>query len=75
MKKLSGKVVSVKMSKTATVLVERFWQHPLYKKRIKKSKKYLVNDEVGVKVNDRVVIQETRPISKRKKWKIAEKIT
>ena len=74
MKKLIGKVIKAKTAKTVTVLVERFWKHPIYQKRIKRSKKYLVNDQIGVKVNDRVIIQETRPISKKKCWKIVEKI-
>ena len=70
MKQFKGKVVKAKMEKTATVLVERIWQHPVYKKRIKRSKKYLVHDEIGVKEGDKVVIQECRPISKRKRFKI-----
>ena len=72
MKKFTGQVISIKTSKTAKVLVERFWQHPIYKKKVKRSKKYLVHDEVGVKLGDKVVIQETKPISKRKKFKIME---
>jgi len=72
MKKLTGKVIKVKTAKTVTVLVERFWKHPIYQKRIKRSKKYLVDDQIGVKVNDRVIIQETRPISKRKCWKVTK---
>ncbi len=72
MKKLVGRVISTKQQKTVTVLVERLWQHPIYKKRIKRSKKYLVHDEVGVKLADKVVIRETRPMSKRKRWKIVE---
>lgn len=72
MKKLIGRVIRKKMPKTATVLVERLWQHPIYKKRIKRSKKYLTHDEIGVKAQDKVVIQETKPISKRKKYKIVE---
>lgn len=72
MKKFVGRVISTKSQKTVTVLVERLWQHPIYKKRIKRSKKYLVHDEIGVKLKDKVVIQETRPISKRKRYKIVE---
>lgn len=72
MKKLTGKVIKVKTAKTVTVLVERFWKHPIYQKRIKRSKKYLVDNKIGVKVNDRVIIQETRPISKRKHWKVTK---
>lgn len=72
MKKITGRVIGTKMPKTATVLVERLWKHPIYKKRIKRSKKYLVHDEIGVKVGDKVLIQETKPISKRKRWKVLE---
>lgn len=74
MKRLKGKVLNTKMGKTAVVLVDRLWQHPLYKKRIKRSKKYLVHDEVGVKEGDQVVIEESRPISKRKRFKIIKVI-
>jgi len=74
MKILEGVVTSTKMTKTATVLVERFKSHPLYKKRIKVKKKYHAHDEIGVKVGERVKIQECRPISKTKKFKIIEVI-
>jgi small subunit ribosomal protein S17 len=74
MKILEGVVTSNKMKKTATVLVERFKIHPLYKKRIKVKKKYHAHDEIGVKVGDRVRIQECRPVSKTKRFKIIEVI-
>jgi len=74
MRILEGVVISTKMAKTATVLVERFKVHPLYKKRIKVKKKYHAHDEIGVKVGDRVKIQECRPISKTKRFKIIEVI-
>jgi len=74
MKILEGVVTSTKMAKTATILVERFKVHPLYKKRIKVRKKYHAHDEIGVKVGDWVKIQEYRPISKTKKFKIIEVI-
>ena len=74
MKILEGVVTSTKMAKTATVLVERFKSHPLYKKRIRVKKKYHAHDEIGVKVGDRVKIQECRPISKTKRFKIIEVI-
>jgi small subunit ribosomal protein S17 len=70
MKKLTGTVVSTKMSKTAVVQVDRRQRHRLYQKTMKRSKKYLAHDEVGVKEGDVVNIVECRPISKRKKWKI-----
>ena len=75
MKKIDGVVTSIKMKKTATVLVERKKMHPVYKKRIKVTKKYHVHDEIGVKLGDRVRIQASRPISKTKKWNIIEKLT
>ncbi len=72
MKKFSGQVVRTKMNKTATIEVVRFKIHPIYKKRMKTKRKFHAHDELGVKVGDRVVIAETRPISKTKKWKIIE---
>ena len=74
MKILTGTVVSTKMQKTAVVKVDSFWKHPIYEKRVKKSKKYLAHDKTGVKEGDKVRIGETRPISKRKKWAIIEVI-
>lgn len=66
---LEGEVVSDKMDKTITVLVERRFMHPLYKKYIKKTDKYAAHDESNaVKVGDRVQIIECAPISKRKTW-------
>ena len=68
-----GVVVSDKAKKTVTVLVERPVRHPLYKKIIKKKKKFLVHDEYEkCKVGDIVKIIETRPLSKRKRWRIQE---
>lgn len=72
MKVFEGKVINTKMAKTVTVLVERKKIHPIYKKAVKMSKKYHVHDKIGVKIGDKVKIVETRPISKTKKWKIAE---
>jgi len=72
MKKFTGKVLHTKLDKTAMVEVNRLWQHPLYKKRIKRSKKYLVDDQLGVKEGDKVIIEECRPISKKKRFKIVE---
>ena len=68
---LQGVVVSDKGDKTITVLVERRVMHPLYKKFIKRSKKYRAHDEANVhKVGDVVRIEETRPISKTKSWTV-----
>lgn len=72
MKIFKGKVISTKMAKTATVVVERMLVHPIYKKRFKRARKFQVHDELGVKVGDKVSFVTTRPISKLKKWKIIE---
>ena len=64
-----GKVVSDKMDKTVSVLIERRVKHPLYGKIIRRSKKYLAHDETNqAKIGDTVEIQEGRPISKNKSW-------
>jgi small subunit ribosomal protein S17 len=66
---LTGRVVSDKMDKTVTVLVERRIMHPLYKKFIRQSKRYAAHDEANLcKEGDLVSIEECRPISKRKSW-------
>lgn len=66
---LTGTVVSDKTDKTVTVLVERNLMHPVYKKFIKRTKRYLAHDEANAcKVGDHVSIIESRPISKRKSW-------
>ena len=68
---LQGVVVSDKMEKTITVLVERRVMHPLYKKVIKRSKKYAAHDEGNIfKLGDVVSIFECNPISKRKRWEV-----
>lgn len=65
----TGRVISDRSSKTISVLVEKRVMHPRYKKNIKKSKKYLAHDpNNSYKQGDLVSIQETRPISKRKRW-------
>lgn len=75
MKIFTGKVVSTKMEKTATVVVNRIVVHPVYKKRFKRTKKYHVHDEIGVKVGDAVHFVASKPFSKLKKWKITEVIS
>ena len=68
---MQGVVVSDKQDKTVTVLVERRVMHPLYKKYVKKSKKYAAHDEGNAhKEGDQVFIQECRPVSKRKRWEV-----
>lgn len=74
MKTIKGIVKSLKMDKTAGVLVERRWQHPLYKKMVKRSKIYACHYEgMALKEGDEVVIKECRPISKSKKFIIVKK--
>ena len=71
---LSGRVVSDKMDKTITVLVERRVMHPLYKKFIRRSKKYAAHDGDNIcKTGDVVRIEECPPISKRKAWMVIER--
>lgn len=66
-----GTVVSDKAEKTVTVLVNRRFKHPLYKKYILRSKKFLAHDEENsCKLGDRVRIRECRPLSKRKCWEV-----
>jgi len=68
---LVGRVMSDKMDKTVSVLIERRVKHPLYGKIIRRSKKYLAHDETNqAKVGDLVEIQEGRPISKNKSWSV-----
>ncbi len=68
---LEGDVVSDKTDKTITVLVERRYMHPVYKKYIKRSDKYAAHDEANqFKTGDRVQIIECRPISKTKRWTV-----
>ena len=71
---LTGRVTSDKMDKTITVLVNRRIMHPLYKKFIRRSKKYAAHDELNVCVEgDTVRIIECAPISKRKTWTLLER--
>ena len=71
---LTGRVTSDKMDKTVTVLVDRRVMHPLYKKFIRRSKKYAAHDEANLcKIGDMVRIEECRPISKRKTWLVIER--
>jgi small subunit ribosomal protein S17 len=68
---MQGIVVSDKMDKTVTVKIERRVMHPLYKKFIRRSKKYSAHDENNAcKVGDVVSIRECRPISKNKRWEV-----
>ena len=72
---LTGTVVSDKTDKTVTVLVERKVKHPLYGKIIRRSKKYHAHDEGNAfKPGDTVRIEETRPISKTKTWRVLDRV-
>ena len=69
----TGFVASDKMDKTVTVAVERKTQHPLYKRVVKKTKKYKAHDEENrCNEGDKVRIIETRPLSKSKRWRVLE---
>ena len=73
-KQITGTVVSNKMQKTVVVKVERIKEHPRYKKRYKVHKKYKAHDEKGeCKVGDKVIIEECRPMSKEKRWRVIKK--
>ena len=68
---LSGTICRATNKKTVVVEVERTFKHPIYKKYIKRSKKYHAHDETdALRVGDKVMIKETRPISKLKTWKV-----
>jgi len=70
-----GRVVSAKMAKTIVVEVTRRVRHPLYKRVVSKRKKFYAHDEKGLaKLGDQVRIAETRPLSKLKRWRLAEVI-
>lgn len=72
-KELTGVVVSDKMQKTIIVSVERFAKHPTYDKTIKRFNKFKAHDEKNeAKIGDRVVIAETRPLSKDKRWRLVK---
>ena len=71
-----GRVVSDKMNKTVVVAVETLRHHPLYKKTIRRAVKYKAHDEKNeCRLGDTVKIIETRPLSKEKRWRVAEIIT
>jgi small subunit ribosomal protein S17 len=70
-----GVVVSDKMTKTRVVVIERVYRHPRYERVITRSKRLKAHDETNAsKVGDRVLIEETRPLSKDKRWRIRQVI-
>ncbi len=74
-KQMIGTIISNKMQKTVVVEVEKLKEHPKYKRRFKVHKKYKAHDEKGeYHIGDRVVIEECRPISKEKRWRVIRRI-
>jgi len=75
-KTYTGKVVSNKMDKTVVVAITRLFQHPVYKKVVKKVSKFKAHDaENTCDIGDTVVITETKPMSKDKRWLVLEKVS
>jgi len=67
-----GVVVKAKMQKTVVVAVERLVRHDVYRKTIKRTSTFMAHDDTGAKRGDKVRIVETRPLSKNKRWRVAE---
>ena len=67
-----GVVSSDKMTKTVVVNVDRLVKHPIYRKYVRRRKKFMAHDETGAKIGDKVRIVETRPMSARKRWRVVE---
>jgi small subunit ribosomal protein S17 len=68
-----GKVVSDKMDKTIVVSIETYMSHPLYNKKVKRTKKLKAHDELNqCGIGDKVKVMETRPLSKDKRWRLVE---
>jgi small subunit ribosomal protein S17 len=67
-----GIVSSDKMQKTVVVQVDRLVKHPIYRRYVRRKKKFMAHDEIGAKVGDKVRIMETRPLSARKRWRVIE---
>ena len=75
-KRLQGRVVSDKQEKTIIVDVQRRFAHPMYKKIIKRNKRYQVHcEDTKSKVGDKVIMEETKPISKKKRFRVVQKLT
>jgi small subunit ribosomal protein S17 len=72
-RRLKGTVVSDKMAKTVTVEVMTLKKHPIYQKRYRTFKKYLAHHQNNVKIGDKVIIEECKPFSKKKKWQVVNK--
>ena len=67
-----GVVTTAKMQKSVVVAVERLVRHSFYKKTIRRTSKFMAHDELGARAGDRVRIVETRPLSRLKRWRVAE---
>jgi small subunit ribosomal protein S17 len=67
-----GVVTTAKMQKTVVVAVERLVRHGFYKKTIRRTSTFMAHDELGARAGDRVRIVETRPLSRNKRWRVAE---
>jgi small subunit ribosomal protein S17 len=71
-----GVVISDKMMKTRVVLIERVYRHPRYERVIRRTKRLKAHDEANLsKAGDRVLLEETRPLSKEKRWRIRDILT
>lgn len=73
-KERRGVVIKANTAKTVVVQVERKMKHPLYGKYVTARKKYAVHDLIGCQVGDLVLIRETRPLSKTKRWRVVSKL-
>ncbi len=74
-RRLNGVVISTKMTKTVSVQVDRTVLHAKYQKRYTVSKKYLAHNEIeGLQAGDKVIIEETRPLSALKRWRVVSKV-
>ncbi|MEK9157525.1 MAG: 30S ribosomal protein S17 [Patescibacteria group bacterium] len=74
-RRLNGVVISTKMTKTVSVQVDRTVLHAKYQKRYTVSKKYLAHNEIeGLQAGDTVIIEETRPLSALKRWRVVSKV-
>jgi len=68
---VTGTVTSARMAKTVVVSVERLTGHPMYDRSLRRTRRFMAHDEKGeCKVGDRVLIVETRPLSKQKRWRV-----
>ena len=72
---LRGKVISARMEKTITVAVDSQKTHPIYRKKYTQTQKFMAQNEIGAKEGDYVIIEETSPISKNKRWKAVKVIS